>query len=347
MSPAPIKSTVPKKRRIRSEVVAKSNQNNPQSSDENESENEYFNSIGLSQGKKLSSNTMNMLPTLDITQISQAVLQENTEAADQFESKYLSVWPQWKVQLELGYSLVFWGLGSKKKHLERFVFDSFGLNHHIFIFNGFFPNASLAELSEQISTQKAHKAAILIHNAEAISTGRGIHRETLETFLMQHSEERFKLILSVDHMNAGLMLGNLPANFLSHELHTLQLYAQETSWENSIVMKTQGLSLRALRHILSSLTANAKALFKLLADSQLAEAETQAKTEEERQISAQFLFQRGKEDFLFSNEVVFRTLPGEFLDHKVIVSKRNAEGMEVLSIPMDADSLRQFRDELE
>ena len=55
------------------------------------------------------------------------------------------------------------------------------------------------------------------------------------------------------------------------------------------------------------------------------------------------LYQLACENFLVNNEVMFKTLLTEFIDHKLIIKK---DGEEVLDIPLDPEHLKNLIKEL-
>lgn len=54
-----------------------------------------------------------------------------------------------------------------------------------------------------------------------------------------------------------------------------------------------------------------------------------------------------REAFLVSSDLALRAQLTEFLDHKLVKSKRSVDGSEQLTIPIDSGLLQQFLDEQE
>lgn len=54
-----------------------------------------------------------------------------------------------------------------------------------------------------------------------------------------------------------------------------------------------------------------------------------------------------REAFLVSSDLALRAQLTEFLDHKLVKSKRSVDGSEQLTIPIDSQLLQQFLDEQE
>ena len=107
-------------------------------------------------------------------------------------------------------------------------------------------------------------------------------------------------------------------------------------------------------------------LFEILANHQVAcddegdDARDDASENSDKGLSYNSLFQQALDQFLVPNETVFKTLLTEFKDHKIFVmsssgggssksrkkGKKKATGEDVLSIPLDNESLRQILDDL-
>ena len=308
---------------------------------------------------KIKKSAIRPLPSLDISIMKSLIdkmYDEQKESLKDLHKKYKGMWPQWKLQLENGFNLVFYGFGSKKDHLESFVCESFQSDHHLFIFNGYFPTATLDSFLQNIqsilstSISQCKNVLILMYNVESDSCFRNGNCSLLAFLdnIRELKEFKFKFVFTIDHVNASFVFSsavfsNSNCNFLMHELTTFQLYKEETSFENSFVMKTQNsLGLRALRHILQSVTINAQKLFCMLGQLQV-EIEKGHLTG----VSAQTLFQKGKDEFLFGNDLVFRTLLSEFIDHKAILSKKSIDGTENLCIPIENEILQQILKDLE
>lgn len=56
-------------------------------------------------------------------------------------------------------------------------------------------------------------------------------------------------------------------NWVWYDVTTFEPYTEETSYENSLMVQQTGtLALSSLKHVLISLTSNAKGIFRVLAD---------------------------------------------------------------------------------
>lgn len=57
------------------------------------------------------------------------------------------------------------------------------------------------------------------------------------------------------------------------------------------------------------------------------------------------LYRGAREGFLVSSDLALRAQLTEFIDHKLVKTKRNMDGAEYLVIPLDNALLKQFLDQ--
>ena len=57
------------------------------------------------------------------------------------------------------------------------------------------------------------------------------------------------------------------------------------------------------------------------------------------------LYRRAREAFLVSSDLALRAQLTEFIDHKLVKTKRNLDGAEYLQIPLDNVLLQKFIDQ--
>ncbi|XP_058405549.1 origin recognition complex subunit 2 isoform X5 [Diceros bicornis minor] len=150
------------------------------------------------------------------------------------------------------------------------------------------------------------------------------------------------LIASIDHLNAPLMWDHAKQslyNWLWYETTTYSPYTEETSYENSLLVKQSGsLPLSSLTHVLRSLTPNARGIFRLLIKYQLDNQENPSYTG----LSFQDFYQQCREAFLVNSDLTLRAQLTEFRDHKLIRTKKGTDGVEYLLIPVDSGTLTDF-----
>ncbi|TMS09767.1 Origin recognition complex subunit 2 [Larimichthys crocea] len=150
------------------------------------------------------------------------------------------------------------------------------------------------------------------------------------------------LVASLDHINAPLVWDQFQQsqfNWLWWECVTFQHYAEETSYENSLlVQQTGALALSSLTHVLRSLTPNARGIFKLLVKFQLENKDNPSYTG----LSFQDFYQRCREAFLVNSDLTLRTQLTEFRDHKLIRTRKGGDGVEYLMVAVDTNTLTDF-----
>ncbi|KAF7222977.1 origin recognition complex subunit 2 [Nothobranchius furzeri] len=281
----------------------------------------------------------------------------------QLHDKHRKHFNKWMLQLQLGFSVLVYGLGSKKALLEDFRVAHLSQEIHLVV-NGFFPSITLKAIlnsltcevlehegsfrtpSDQIQfiaqTLKGNpglRVFLLIHNID----GQMLRGEKTQSALGQlASLPNLHLVASIDHINAPLVWDQFKQsqfNWLWWECVTFQHYAEETSYENSLlVQQTGALALSSLTHVLRSLTPNARGIFRLLVKFQLENKDNPSYTG----LSFQDFYQRCREAFLVNSDLTLRTQLTEFRDHKLIRTRKGADGVEYLNVAVDANTLMDF-----
>ncbi|CAJ0965290.1 unnamed protein product [Ranitomeya imitator] len=152
-------------------------------------------------------------------------------------------------------------------------------------------------------------------------------------------------------------------NWLWYETTTYSPYIEETSYENSLLVKRSGaLALSSLTHVLRSLTPNARGIFRLLAEYQMSNKDNPSYTGYRHTIrftndhdqrydlavivglSFQDFYQQCREAFLVNSDLTLRAQLTEFRDHKLIRTKKGPDGVEYLLIPLDFGTITDFLD---
>ncbi|XP_061859077.1 origin recognition complex subunit 2 isoform X2 [Colius striatus] len=270
-----------------------------------------------------------------------------------------SLFSKWMLQLNLGFNIVLYGLGSKRDLLEKFRTSVLQDSVHLVV-NGYFPGItvrsilnsitedvldhigtfrSLLDQLEFIMKRFKEELYVLIHNLDS----QMLRGERSQQILAQLSSlPSIYLIASIDHINAPLMWDQAKLslyNWLWYETTTFSPYVEETSYENSLLVQQSGsLALSSLMHVLRSLTLNARGIFRLLAQYQLENKDNSSYPG----LSFQDFYQQCREAFLVNSDLTLRAQLTEFRDHKLIRTKRGADGVEYLLIPVDDSTLTDF-----
>ncbi|XP_055007615.1 origin recognition complex subunit 2 isoform X2 [Boleophthalmus pectinirostris] len=281
----------------------------------------------------------------------------------ELHKKHCQHFSKWMLQLQLGFSVLVYGLGSKKSLLEDFRTSQLSQEIHLVI-NGFFPSITLKSIlnaltsevlehhgsfrtptdqiqfiSQTLKDDPELHVYIIIHNID----GPMLRGEKTQSALAQiASLPNLHLVASIDHINSTLVWDQFKQsqfNWLWWECVTFQHYTEETSYENSLlVQQTGALALSSLTHVLRSLTPNARGIFKLLVKFQLENKDNPSYTG----LSFQDFYQRCREAFLVNSDLTLRTQLTEFRDHKLIRTRKGADGVEYLIVPVEANTLVDF-----
>ncbi|NXL02793.1 ORC2 protein, partial [Mesembrinibis cayennensis] len=281
----------------------------------------------------------------------------------ELNQEHESLFSKWMLQLHLGFNIVLYGLGSKRDLLEKFRTSVLQDSVHLVV-NGYFPsitvrsilNSITEEVLDHIGTFRSPldqlefitkrfkedsslELYVLIHNLDS----QMLRGERSQQILAQLSSlPSIYLIASIDHINAPLMWDQAKLslyNWLWYETTTFSPYVEETSYENSLLVQQSGsLALSSLTHVLRSLTLNARGIFRLLAQYQLENKDNPSYPG----LSFQDFYQQCREAFLVNSDLTLRAQLTEFRDHKLIRTKRGADGVEYLLIPVDDSTLTDF-----
>ena len=286
---------------------------------------------------------------------------------------HMNLFSYWLFQMSAGFNILLYGLGSKRELIESFRNEKLSGSTHLAI-NGYFPGLTIkqvlhtlsGDLLGQVGTFKNHsehaksicrrleeeeeggggvkEVFLLIHNID----GTSLRSEKAQVALsILARSPHIHVVASVDHINASLIwdqgrLGRF--NWIWHDITTYEPYLEETSYENSLMVKQSGmLALNGLRHVLQSLTPNAQGIFKLIVRHHL-------------EYSGQSGYQgfpfhdcymQCRERFLVNSELTLRTQLTEFRDHKLVRCRHGNDGVEYLLVPVDNSTLIEFLEEEE
>ncbi|XP_056393160.1 origin recognition complex subunit 2 [Hyla sarda] len=305
-------------------------------------------------------------PKLDQETLRKLLDQYPSAFADDLQNlnvKHEALFHKWMLQLHLGFNIVLFGLGSKRNLIEKFRTTLLQDSLHIVI-NGFFPSITIKSILNSITEEAlSHPGTfrspldqmnfivqkfkevpclelyLLIHNLDSHMLRGDKSQQVLGQLA---SIPNIHLLASIDHINAPLMWDQSKQslyNWLWYETTTYSSYIEETSYENSLLVKRSGaLALSSLTHVLRSLTPNARGIFRLLAEYQMANKDNPSYTG----LSFQDFYQQCREAFLVNSDLTLRAQLTEFRDHKLIRTKKGPDGVEYLIIPLDLGTLVDF-----
>ncbi|CEP10219.1 hypothetical protein [Parasitella parasitica] len=328
---------------------------------------------------KTSNNTLSKLQVLEPQEfhhILQIAPRKHRNEIALLSEMHTQHFPQWFFELQSGFNLLFYGYGSKRNLLNEFAKTAL-TDGPMIVVNGFFPTISIKDILLKITAGALGSAGpsgsiqdhvqyirdyfadenrdyeslyIVVHNLD----GPNLRNERAQTALsMLASAKNVHLIASIDHINAGLLWDNVKAslfNWIWHDATTFDDYLVETSFENSMLVRTGELGgARGAKFVLDSLTSNARGVFKILAEHQLVEMGIQnmeGRGNDSVGLTYSQYYQKCREGFFVSSDLGLRTELTEFRDHKLISTKKNLDGTEVFFIPLDQTTLISIVEDL-
>ncbi|XP_055377459.1 origin recognition complex subunit 2 isoform X2 [Condylostylus longicornis] len=282
--------------------------------------------------------------------------------------EYQNNFTKWLIMLSEGFNIICYGLGSKRKLLNCFHKQMLA-EEDVVVINGFFPSLTLKDILDGIVTDildisnsptNPHEAVDLIEEQYSHLTKKSL-------FLIVHNIDgpmlrnckaqeilsrlakisNIHLIASIDHINAPLLWDSAKLsnyNFLWWDTTTMLPYTDETAFENSLMIQNSDeLALSSMRSVFLSLTTNSRGIYMLIVKHQL----KHGKTANYQGMSFKDLYHACRDAFLVSSDLALRAQLTEFLDHKLVRSKRNVDGTEFLLIPINAELLQQLVSEQE
>ncbi|OXU28269.1 hypothetical protein TSAR_010960 [Trichomalopsis sarcophagae] len=302
--------------------------------------------------KKLSDETR--VKTSNISNHHEKYIQDITKNLESHYSEWIHI-------MEEGFTILLYGLGSKRLLINNFQKQKLS-DEPVLVINGFFPSLTLKEILDSIvtdllgielvnntnecfdiieKTMRTHpKDAIylLIHNID----GGMLRSNKVQDMLSRLANiPNIHVLASVDHINAPLIWDNVKRtryNFYWVNATTFMPYEAETSYESSLLVQKSGtLALLSLQNVFASLTKNAKDIYILLVKYQLANS-----GKDYVGMAFKDLYRASREGFLVSSDQALRSQLTEFVDHKLVKNKRNSDGVEYLVIPLDNALLKQF-----
>ncbi|KAI4495559.1 hypothetical protein M0802_008571 [Mischocyttarus mexicanus] len=280
---------------------------------------------------------------------------------------YHKFFPMWYFIMEEGHTLLLYGLGSKRNLINDFH-NQFISDHPTLVVDGFFPSLTIKDIFDSIIIDILELSApagitecieliskvlkknpkdrlyLLIHNIDGIMLRSNKIQDALSTLARIPN---FCIMASIDHINAPLLWDHTKHskyNFYWWDTTTLLPYEAETSYESSLLIQHSGaLALSSLINVFLSLTSNARAIYKLLIQHQL----DNSNNSDFSGLAFKDLYRIARESFLVSTDLALRAQLTEFIDHKLVRTKRNKDGTECLTIPLSNNLLKQFLEQQE
>ncbi|KAH3666785.1 hypothetical protein OGAPHI_003234 [Ogataea philodendri] len=347
----------------------------------------YFEQQKL-KNKKPGTASMAMAPELTYEEYDKyneiLALSCKTEVAN-LNNYYRLQFSQWAFELQQGFGLAFYGVGSKRllvlEFLQKYLLPR-SKNVKCLVVNGYNPDFRVKTLLTAVQeTVFGIKNAIAPHIHETLSNIKdnfnqqgqhvqlvllinNIDGDSLRTDRMQQviSElagiPQIQFVCTIDNISTPLfwnssMLSSF--NFVWHNLTTYLSYKVENGFKDPLGLgkSNKYVGSKGVKYVLSSLTSNAKNLYRMLILQQLEKIDLslnhddlakRAATKGSTKYSLLFteFYQHCLSEFITSNEISFRTVLGEFVEHKMCTLTKNSSGAEILYIPFTVDEMEKL-----
>lgn len=194
------------------------------------------------------------------------------------------------------------------------------------------------------------KLILVVHNID----GEAFRDERSQNILSQlASLPDVWLLTSVDNVNASLLwdlyrFKNF--NFLWHDATTYKPYGVELSFKDVLSMgrSKRFVGSKGAKYVLTSLSSNAQNLYRVLLQMQLKVLEESTASKSGRtglrgsiKLGVEFkaLYDQCLKEYVTSNEMNFRSILGEYVEHKMCSLTKNASGKEIVFIPYAYDEI--------
>lgn len=194
------------------------------------------------------------------------------------------------------------------------------------------------------------KLILVVHNID----GEAFRDERSQNILSQlASLPDVWLLTSVDNVNASLLwdlyrFKNF--NFLWHDATTYKPYGVELSFKDVLSMgrSKRFVGSKGAKYVLTSLSSNAQNLYRVLLQMQVKVLEESTASKSGRtglrgsiKLGVEFkaLYDQCLKEYVTSNEMNFRSILGEYVEHKMCSLTKNASGKEIVFIPYAYDEI--------
>ncbi|GMM34229.1 origin recognition complex subunit 2 [Saccharomycopsis crataegensis] len=204
------------------------------------------------------------------------------------------------------------------------------------------------------SNDKSLKIVLAIHNLD----GPAFKGDRAQSALAQLSGlPQVWLVTSVDKINAPILWDSAKTsqfNFAWHDTTTYDNYNVENGFEDLLHVgrSSKNIGTKGAQYVLSSLTQNARNLYRVLVANQLQALEEEADDKASDRsllvgsvrngIEFKLLYNLCVEEFIASNEISFRIMLREFIEHDMAGLSKNSAGTEIVFVPLTIDELEQL-----
>lgn len=194
---------------------------------------------------------------------------------------------------------------------------------------------------------------LVVHNID----GEAFRDERSQNFLSQLSAlANVWFITSTDNINSSLLwdlyrFKNF--NFLWHDATTYRPYSVEMSFKDVLNMgrSKKFVGSKGARYVLTSLNANSRSLYRVLLQMQLQKlrditsskaGKTGLRGNAKNGVEMRLVYEKCLQEYVTSNEMGFRSILGEYVEHKMCTLTKNSGGTEVIFVPFTYDEMEKI-----
>ncbi|KAI8303660.1 Origin recognition complex subunit 2 [Colletotrichum sp. SAR11_240] len=334
---------------------------------------------------KTSHNTLSSLDLLshdEYFELLRAREEPHAEDLAFLQSLHEASFEQWSFELTQGFGLCLFGQGSKRDLTAKLASHLYEADPKapIVVVNGYVrtitPRDVFTTVAAAISPSlklPAQPAGMLSMLSSALTShpkpvtliincidAAPLRKPATQQFLSQlAAHPRIHFVATADTPSFPLLWDaaqRTSFNFLFHDCTTLQPLDVELDTVDD-VHELLGRKARRVNgkegamFVLRSLSTRARELFQLIVTEVLLaldddDGNAHQLGAENPGLEYNTVYRKAEENFISTSEVAFRTLLKEFHDHQMIISKKDAFGTELLSLPFKRDELEAILEEM-
>ncbi|KAG0673963.1 Origin recognition complex subunit 2 [Kluyveromyces marxianus] len=327
----------------------------------------YIDQTKILKSEKKSKNSMSAAPSITrdeyniLSQLSNDIFHKTSIHA--IQSSHKKLFQQFTFELLQGFTLLFYGIGSKKNFLNPSHLISFRPKLPCYKTLTFRKMTNVCPIDLQMDRLLKYfskrpptvKMILLIHNLD----GPSFRKEQFQTRMSMLAQiKQICIIASVDHIQAPFLWDHFKAqsfNFVYHDITNFEPYIVETIQSSHAVNLANNESTlfnaTAAKYVLESLTDNSKRMYKILLQL-LMEKQSKSKNKKtggKTTTGTEFakLFEACTEQFVVSSEMSLRTMLSEFVDHKMAFITKNKMGKEIVDVKYSYGDMEKLVKEID
>eukprot|EP00177_Eucheuma_denticulatum_P008808 GFKZ01015996.1.p1 GENE.GFKZ01015996.1~~GFKZ01015996.1.p1 ORF type:complete len:456 (+),score=52.81 GFKZ01015996.1:157-1524(+) len=310
--------------------------------------------------------SLDILPPAELQQALNTLPNPLQEQQDYLSQNVSNRFEECTYLLASGYSLLFYGFGSKHALLEQFASDYCAETAPVIVVDGFNPTVTMRQLLTELHSVlqisgglkrsihdsvravqegvKSKSITLVLHNIDGPSFR---SMETQIALSMLAALPKVSLVASIDHVNAPLLWDGVTYSRFSWawiKADTFIPYQLETTFSSKAFMRGGNeRQVEGAIAVLQSLSQRARKVFRLLADRQTGgEALGSGGAVGAIRTTFNDLFEHAKKEFLVTDQVSLQNILTELETHQMLDKRRAADAAAQLVIPLQIPQLREI-----